>query len=304
MVKVALGGLFLKSIHAYVCICDCLFENKEVVVMPSYDELIVGVLFFSVMLLEYAAGVFEHKRRLQKEWWVDALAFIHLASIKPLVLLAGFAIGAFLFPELNDSLSELPFWLAFLWVFIPDDFFHYWIHRIAHVTPALWPMHRTHHTATVYQTSIAFRENWSWFVVLPGFWWQGVMVYFGLLEEVLLANVVIGVHNIWLHAGAGWSPALYKKPVFGKWVQALEYFITTPGMHRAHHGLGKGGVPYGNYSQTLSVWDWMFGTAVYTQGEIPEYYAVHNKEIMAQPWYYHLWWPFVKKDSVACCFNH
>lgn len=263
--------------------------------MPSYDEVIVISLFFGFMLWEYFAGVYKRYKRLDKEWYVDIISFAQLGILKPLVMLTAFWIAAQIFPNLQDSLSELPFWLAFLIVFIPDDFSHYWVHRIAHQVSFIWPMHRTHHTATAYQASISFRENWSWFVIMPGFWWHGFMIYFGLLEEVILTSAIVGAHDVWLHNAATWDKKLYENRWTKTPMKILEYFINTPALHRGHHGLGKNSVPFGNYAQTLFIWDVIFGTATYNKGAIPEYYAVTNEVIMKQAWYYHLWWPFFKK---------
>ncbi len=266
--------------------------------MPTYDEIIVTSLFLGFMLWEYFSGVYLRYVRLEKEWLVDIISFGQLGVFKPIVMFVAFSLGAFLVPESQNSLEDLPFWVAFLIVFLPDDFSHYWIHRIAHQFPSIWPLHRTHHTATVYQASISFRENWLWFVVMPGFWWQGLMVYFGLIEQVLLASAIIGAHDVWLHNGSTWDQALYKKRFTRGPIKIFEYIVNTPGLHRGHHGLGRGAVPYGNYAQTLFIWDVLFGTATFNKGEIPEYYAVTNSNVMSQSWYYHLWWPFVKKRPV------
>jgi sterol desaturase/sphingolipid hydroxylase (fatty acid hydroxylase superfamily) len=265
--------------------------------MPNYSEVMVILLFGSLLLWEYMTGVYQHNNRVKNDWLVDAISVVQLVSLKPLVMLVAFSVGAFLFPDLQDHLQGLPFWLGFLLVFIPDDFSHYWIHRLAHEHPSIWPLHRTHHATTVYQTSIAFRENWLWYVVMPGFWWQGLMVYAGLIEEVVLATAVIGLHNVLLHNGLSWDQKLYKNRSTRAVMKLLEYVVNTPSLHRAHHGLGRNSVPYGNYAQTLFIWDVMFGTATFLKGAAPEYYAVSNPEIMKQRWNYHLWWPLVKRKK-------
>jgi len=267
--------------------------------MPSYDEVLVTLLFISFMLRDYFAGDFNRSKRPKGDWLVDAISFAQLAVLKPLVMLLAFAIASVVFIGSANSLETLPFWLGFVLVFLPDDFMHYWIHRTAHEHPRLWPFHRTHHTPTVYQTSIAFRENWLWFVVMPGFWWQGLMIYFGLLEQVVLASAIIGAHNVWLHTASRWDQILYKNRFTRGPMKVIEYVINTPSLHRGHHGLGNNGVPHGNYAQTLFIWDVLFGTATFNQGAMPEYYAVSNKEVMQQRWYYHLWWPFVGKRTLG-----
>ena len=265
--------------------------------MPTYDEIIVTVLFFSMLLWEYLSGIYQQNKRIKGEWLVDAISFLQLPIVKTIVVFMAFNLGALLLPNMKNIFQDLLFWFGFLIVFIPDDFSHYWIHRYSHKSQFSWPFHRSHHTPTVYQTSIAFRENWLWFWIMPGFWWAGLMVYFGLIEQVILSTAIIGVHNVWIHTGFNWDKNIYTNCVGRKIMRAIEYIINTPGLHRGHHGMGKNGVPFGNYAQTLFIWDVMFGTAVFKNGAIPEYYGIAEKDIMHQPWYYQLWWPIFNKKN-------
>jgi len=267
--------------------------------MPTYDEIIVTLLFFTVLIWEFSSGIYHNNKRLKGEWLVDVISFLQLPIIRPIVMLIAFQLGVLLLPKMQNAFQELPFWLGFIIVFIPDDFSHYWIHRFSHKSKFLWPFHRTHHTSTVYQTSVAFRENWLWFWIQPGFWWAGLMVSLGLIEQVLLSTAIIGVHNIWIHTGFNWGKNIYLHPLGNKVMKIIEHIINTPGLHRGHHGMGKNGVPFGNYAQTLFIWDVMFGTAIFKNSAIPEYYGIAEQDIMQQPWYYLLWWPIWKKKEAT-----
>ncbi len=263
--------------------------------MPHLDTILVVGLFVVFLLAEHLSGVTRRKPRAKSERLIDFISLAQLGLIKPAVLFLAFSLAGLFFPESQNSLAGLPFWLGFLLVFLPDDFLHYWVHRLAHRHPQLWGFHRTHHTPTVYQVSIAFRENWLWFWIMPGFWWMGIMIYFGLLEQVVLSAAVIGVHNVLLHTGFGADRSLYRNKILRPFMRYFEYIINTPSLHRGHHGLGYHGVPAGNFAQTLFVWDVLFGTAVFQDDRIPERYGTVNPDSMKQPWYYQLWWPLVAK---------
>ncbi len=267
--------------------------------MPNYDEVLVTGLFLLALTWESLAGIYRRHPRPIAEWLVDGLSFLQLPLIKGSIVLIVFGLATLLVPEMKNSLQELPFFLGFLLIFLPDDLSHYWLHRLAHEHPRLWGFHRTHHTPTVYQVSIAFRENWMWFWVMPGFWWTGFMVYLGLLEEALLSTAVIGAHNVWLHTGTHWDQRIYRKKSLRRFVALFEMLVNTPNLHRAHHGLGENGVPMGNYAQTLFIWDVIFGTATFNRGALPERYGTTNPESMKQSWYYNLWWPLFKKRVVS-----
>ncbi len=262
--------------------------------MEHYDTIIVALLYLSLMFWEYVNGLYRRRKRSAGEWAVDFIAVPMLIAIKPAVLFLAFSLAAFLLPQVQGALADLPFWAAFLIVFLPDDLSHYWIHRIAHENRYIWGAHRTHHTATVYQTSISFRENWMWFWIMPGFWWGGFMVYLGLAEIVVVSTTIIGIHNVWLHSGFTWDRKLYRGPLTRRAWKAFEVLVNTPGLHRGHHGIGINGVPMGNYAQTLFIWDVLFGTAEFRDGALPEAYGTMDPASMTQAWYYHLWWPLFR----------
>lgn len=266
--------------------------------MKHYDSILVAGLFAVFLLAEYLTGVNRNRHRTARDWLIDCISVIQLAVIKPVVLFLAFYLTQHAFPDSQNSFAQLPFWIGFAVVFIPDDFSHYWIHRSAHAYPRIWGLHRTHHTPNVYQVSIAFRENWLWFWVMPGFWWSGAMVYFGLFEQVLVSTAAIGIHNIILHTGFTADLSLYRHKVVRRFIRYFECLINTPSLHRGHHGLGTHGVPAGNYAQTLFIWDVIFGTAVFQGDKIPERYGTRDLTAMQQPWYYQLWWPLVKKHRV------
>jgi len=221
--------------------------------MLHLDTVTVIGLFAALLAAEYFAGITHRHPQAKNERLIDFVSLLQLGLIKPAVMFLAFALAALVFPDSRHGFAELPFWLGFLIVFLPDDFSHYWIHRLAHRNPRVWGLHRTHHTPAVYQVSIAFRENWLWFWVMPGFWWMGAMVYFGLLEQVVLSATVIGVHNVLLHTGFEGDRTLYRRKRLRRFVRYFEYLINTPSLHRGHHGLGDNGVPAGNFAQTLFV---------------------------------------------------
>ncbi|MBL4619328.1 MAG: sterol desaturase family protein [Marinicaulis sp.] len=255
------------------------------------STLLVAGVFIAIALIEFSLGLYWSKKRFGRDWVIDLISLAQLALIlKPAALFLSLTIASYAWPEGRGILSGLPFWAAFLIVFIPDDFMHYWYHRFAHQWDWMWPMHRTHHTPEQYQVTIAFRENWSWLFFMPGFWWMGLMIHLGLGDVVAVSALIIGLHNVVAHYGFTWDAKLYNWPVTGRLMRLLERVFNTPSLHRGHHGLGENGVPFGNYAQTLFIWDQLFGTAVFLNDKIPEKYgtiAADNSN-----WYQQLWWPF------------
>lgn len=255
-----------------------------------HSTLWVAGVFIAIALLEFFLGLYRSKNRFARDWIVDLISLAQLAVVlKPAALVLSMTITSALWPEARGMLADLPMWLAFLIVFVPDDFMHYWYHRLAHERDWMWPMHRTHHTPQQYQVTIAFRENWSWLFFMPGFWWMGLMIHLGLAEVVAVSALTIGLHNVVAHYGFTWDAKLYRMPLIGTLMRGLERVINTPSLHRGHHGLGENGVPFGNYAQTLFIWDQLFGTAVFLNDKVPEKYGTIAQD--RSKWYQQLWWP-------------
>ena len=96
--------------------------------MSHYDAILVFGLFSSLLLAEYLTGISRRPARPAGEWLIEFISFLQLALIKPAVLFLAYFLTQALFPGSHNSLAELPFWVGFAVVFIPDDFSHY--HRV------------------------------------------------------------------------------------------------------------------------------------------------------------------------------
>ena len=252
--------------------------------------LYITSVFLFIAILEFIFGLYKNKNRSTQDWIIDLISLTQLAVLlKPAAIFISLSASIYFLPSYKNALSDLPFWLGFLIVFIPDDFSHYWFHRLGHQLSWMWPMHRTHHTPRQYQVTISFRENWSWLFFMPGFWWMGLMIHLGLEEAVILSATVIGLHNVILHNGFLWDVKLYKAPKLGVAMRLLERVFNTPSLHRGHHGLGENSVPFGNYGQTLFIWDQLFGTAKFLGENVPEAYGTIAKD--ESKWYQQIWWP-------------
>jgi sterol desaturase/sphingolipid hydroxylase (fatty acid hydroxylase superfamily) len=157
-------------------------------------------------------------------------------------------------------------WTGFFWVTalvaVIADFCTYWVHRLHHELPSLWPFHKVHHSAEVLTPVTVYRKHPVYDLIsgmveaLPVGALTGLVLFFcvGEIEFVTLggANVVYVVFNflgsnlrhshIWLDFG----------PV-------LSRLFISPAQHQIHHS--RNPVHFNkNYGEMLALWDWMFGT--------------------------------------------
>jgi len=154
-----------------------------------------------------------------------------------------------------DNLVEIeidswPVWGKFLLLFVLADFIQWNVHRLLHRVPALWEYHKVHHSVEQMGFAAHLRFHWMETILYKSIQYIPLaMIGFGLIDFFIvhIFTTAIGHLN---HANL--------KITYGP----LKYLFNNPIMHIWHHAkvLPKG--RYGvNYGLTLSVWDYLFGTA-------------------------------------------
>jgi sterol desaturase/sphingolipid hydroxylase (fatty acid hydroxylase superfamily) len=199
---------------------------------------------------------------------LELLMFVSLVAVaQPVALLGADRICGWLLPDLRGSWSELPWW-AMLGIFlVADDMTQYWWHRISH-TPLLWPLHRAHHSAKYMSIRITYRNNFFYYMLMPGLWMAGVLMYLGLGAVyvpyiVVKIAVILGAHSAWR-----WDEPLYRIRALRPVMWVVERTISTPATHWAHHALtNTDGIGHykGNFGNLLFFWDVLFGSAHITR---------------------------------------
>jgi sterol desaturase/sphingolipid hydroxylase (fatty acid hydroxylase superfamily) len=115
---------------------------------------------------------------------------------------------------------------------------------------------------------ITYRNNFFYYLMMPGLWIGGVAVYLGFgpvyaAYLVIKLAVILGAHCAW-----AWDAPLYRIRALHPLMWVLERTISTPATHQAHHALtNEDGIGHykGNFGNLLFFWDVLFGTAHITR---------------------------------------
>jgi sterol desaturase/sphingolipid hydroxylase (fatty acid hydroxylase superfamily) len=252
---------------------------------------IIGSLALSLILIEITRGCYSRESMPLNDKLIN---FFSLAQdtllIRPVLAYACAWLFSVLLPAYGGSLSEVPFWPAFLLVLFGQDFIHYWVHRWAHHHPTLWQVHRTHHSAPAMSVLVTSRLNMLWQVILPANYISGLVIYLGMADVFWAWFGLRAVLNFLTHTNLRWDLPLYRIKILKPFIWVFERIFTTPDAHHAHHGFGENGAPMGNFAPVIILWDFVFGTA-----HLP-HQRQHNIGISEEPilpWYRQLWWPLV-----------
>jgi sterol desaturase/sphingolipid hydroxylase (fatty acid hydroxylase superfamily) len=199
-----------------------------------------------------------------------------------------------------NPMRTWPMWAVLITGFIVRDFVQWWTHRLLHRSPRLWEFHKVHHSVEEMGFAAHLRFHWmetivyrtieyiplallgiglyDFFVIhiislaighynhsnitVSGYVSAGVLgaligcvVAFGFFEVNLVSDL-----TTWQTVGLVNGIAIGFSVIFGPF---MKYLFNSPEMHIWHHAREfPKDRKYGmNFGLSLSVWDWMFGTA-------------------------------------------
>ena len=249
-------------------------------------------------------AVFEHVYPYHRSWnvsrsdvRVDATHAITigvlLAVITPVAVSIGVAVGGWLSDQFGLGLwpTEWPLLAQIVLVLLIGELPGYWIHRWEHQWEGLWRFHAVHHSAPrlYWLNAGRFHPIDSFLTFAPSYL---LLVIMGS-GEVMLAyfGVITTIHGIFQHANI----QLRLGP--------LNWFFSMAELHRWHHSKTMVEANH-NYGQTVSVWDWVFGTRYLpADRKPPEDIGIPNLAAFPKTWWAQILSPFrwrqIKQDSAT-----
>jgi sterol desaturase/sphingolipid hydroxylase (fatty acid hydroxylase superfamily) len=228
---------------------------------------------------------------------LELFMFLSLIAVaQPVAVLVTAKLCAWLMPAQRGALAELPWWAMVGVLLVVDDMTQYWWHRASH-SPRLWPLHRAHHTATYMSLRITYRNNFFYYLLMPGLWLAGIALYLGFgavygAYIVVKITVIVGAHSAWR-----WDEPLYRIRALRPLMWLVQRTISTPCTHWAHHALTNAdGIGHykGNFGNLLFVWDMLFGTAHITQ-QVPPAVGLQDDRLFGKErWFHEMFYPVLQ----------
>ena len=247
--------------------------------MPS-STIAVLAIFLGFALLElFSTKLFAKNEQTRDDGIVEGVSMtILLAVTQPGIVFLSAAIMGAIAPGLEGALAGINIFFAIALFLVLEDMTQYWWHRASHTFPWLYNLHRAHHNAKYMSVRLVYRNNILYYMMMPGLWTAGALLYLGLGWVyagylVVKMAVIIGAHS-----DVAWDKPLYQIKWLSPVMWVVERTISTPATHHAHHGrhADDPAVNYkGNYGNLLFLWDVLFGTAKITR-TYPESYGVEN----------------------------
>jgi sterol desaturase/sphingolipid hydroxylase (fatty acid hydroxylase superfamily) len=202
-------------------------------------------------------GLYVLERILRPLWAVALIATVAPATEQFVIAGMQTVFGAT--PALESSLSWMLLYSAA--ALLGYDFVFYCIHYTMHKVPAMWAIHKVHHSAEVLTPLTRYREH---FIAGP-IWAAGAGIGYGvpagmfayLFDGGITQATIINISVFTLLFG--FNGAFRHYHVSFRYPRWLEKWIQSPGMHHTHHSY----LPQHwdtNLAAVTSIWDRMFGT--------------------------------------------
>lgn len=143
-----------------------------------------------------------------------------------------------------------PDWAELTLALIVLDLAIYWQHRLFHVVPPLWRLHRVHHADTEFDVTTALRFH-------PLEIALSMLIKFAVIAALGASPLAVLTFEIVLNAAAMFNHGNVALP--GWLERPLRLLIVTPDMHRIHHSTLMHEAN-SNYGFNLSCWDRLFAS--------------------------------------------
>lgn len=248
-------------VNAYQGYANYLWHEITTPSWKNYFYWLIGVSLV-VWALEIIIPWRKKQAIVRKDFWLDAwymffnffvfslIGYAAISNVVVYIVRSGAAslLGISEFDIID--VRGLPWWSQFMILFVVRDFIQWNIHRLLHAVPWLWRFHMVHHS--VEQMGFAAHLR---------FHWMETVVY-RVLEYLPLALIGFGLQDffavhIFALAIGHLNHANLSLPI-----GPLKYVFNSPQMHIWHHAKELPHDVKGvNYGLSLSLWDYLFGTA-------------------------------------------
>ena len=186
--------------------------------------------------------------------WTSNLGLVLLNSVFVRLLFPIAAVGAAFVATERDwgvfNVASFPLWLSVPLSVVALDLAIYGQHVVFHKVPALWRLHRMHHSDVDIDATTGIRFH-PLEIALSMVFKMAVIVGLGAPAlAVLIFEVLLNATSMFNHGNVRIPKAIDR---------LLRAAIVTPDMHRVHHSVHRDETD-SNYGFNLSVWDRLFRT--------------------------------------------
>ncbi len=186
--------------------------------------------------------------------WPNNVGVVIVNTVLLRILFPTTAVGLALIADARGvgllHVIPLPGWIAVILAVIVLDLAIYLQHVLFHAVPALWRLHRMHHTDLEFDVTTGVRFH-------PVEILLSMVIKFTIVVAIGAPAVAVLIFEVLLNATSMFNHANWRIPL--RLDRVLRWLIVTPDMHRVHHSVAVAETN-SNFGFNLPWWDRLFGT--------------------------------------------
>lgn len=180
----------------------------------------------------------------------------------------------------EDAPTALVVGLFSVVMFLADDFTKYLMHRWMHKWPALWAIHKVHHSAETMTPMTVYRVH-----PLEGVLYTTrsvlaqapvIAVFYYLFGDSVDLVTILGV-NLLVFTFHVTGSNLRHSHIDIRYPAWLEHILISPAQHQLHHSIAEEHYDK-NYGAALAIWDWLFNSLHLSEGQHDLTYGLTEEE--------------------------
>lgn len=235
--------------------------------------IFASVLVVLALLETIVAGPNPTPRRSRR--WPANLGLVLVDTVLVRLLVPAGAVGVAAWAQAHGAglfnALAWPAWVELALTLVVLDAAIYWQHRLLHLLPWFWRLHRVHHTDTTLDASSALRFHPLEILLSLGIKCAVVVAVGASPLAVLLFEILLSSFALVTHANL---------PLPARMDRAIRLLLVTPAMHRIHHSTHVD-EQQRNFGFHLSVWDRLFGSYAHAARDTPQDFGVAGVEVEA-----------------------
>lgn len=225
-------------------------------ILASAVEIRLGFFFGVLAAMALLEAWRPRRKRALSRWrrWPSNLGIVALNSVLSRAIVPTAPLALALAAEaqgwglLNNA--PLPAWLAILAAVVLFDLAIYLQHVMVHAVPALWRLHRMHHSDLDFDVTTGARFH-------PLEILLSMAIKLALVAALGPPAVAVLIFEVLLNGSSMFNHANLRLP--GALDRCLRWIVVTPDMHRVHHSIAPAETN-SNFGFSLPWWDRLFGT--------------------------------------------
>ena len=229
-------------------ITEFIMANESVIRLSAFFGILVGMAVLEALIPR-------RNRKLSRfVRWPNNIGIVFLNTIVLRLVFPTAAVGVALFVEERQwgilQVFDLPLWLTVILAVVALDFIIYLQHVMVHAVPALWRLHRMHHSDVDIDVTTGARFHPVEIIL-------SMIIKFAAIAALGAPAVAVIIFEVVLNGTAMFNHANFKLPLALD--RVLRLVLVTPDMHRVHHSVNADEANC-NFGFNLPWWDRLMGT--------------------------------------------